>query len=274
MKHYKWKQAVVLTTTDNIYSLSARGLSQQLKEDGSVVVLEVPPYVPGTFTDEILSGIKRSGYRVIIALAYEADIISVAELSCCYPRWAWLQIDKVGAGVPAMHGWLAFQPLMFFNQQTGGFTEESFADEVKEYSKSQFGLSSSEVNIAYAVSLHDAIMLYAHAATKVMLENGDLFDATTLTEALLNTSFEGLASDTVSLDNNGDRIQSYELMNYVAGADGGIASVSVGWYNSSLQHYQPSRVVVWPGNTTEVTVPLRLSHTLSPKLWRVGARGR
>ena len=58
----------------------------------------------------------------------------------------------------------------------------------------------------------------------------------------------------VALDAQGDRIESYEMMNYVLRAGGGLSSVPVGMYNSSLQQYQAyeKAVVIWPGNLIAV----------------------
>ena len=68
-----------------------------------------------------------------------------------------------------------------------------------------------------------------------------------------STSFFGVGT-TVALDNNGDRIVSYEVMNYVPYADG-VASVRIGLYNSTERKYTASeRTVKWPGNLTEVPV--------------------
>ena len=95
-------------------------------------------------------------------------------------------------------------------------------------------------------------MLYARAATKVLSEGGDLHDGQAVTVALRSTSFEG-ARGLVSLNENGDRINSYDVMNYVVGVDGALCSVLVGIHDSLTERFMPNeRLVVWPGNTTEV----------------------
>ena len=56
------------------------------------------------------------------------------------------------------------------------------------------------------------------------------------------------------LDQHGDRIESFEVKNYVD-ADGQMGSVRVGLYDSILQQYRAyEQAVVWPGNTTKVPV--------------------
>ena len=102
--------------------------------------------------------------------------------------------------------------------------------------------------------LYDAIMLYAHAATTVVLEGGDLRDGEAVTAALRSTKFTGVGGSVVALDSKGDRIESYKVMSYVAEGDV-MSSVGVGFYNRTAQQYiEYERAVVWPGGATEVPV--------------------
>ena len=105
------------------------------------------------------------------------------------------------------------------------------------------------------MALHDAIMLYAHAATKVLSEGGDLYNGSAMTAAVRSTRFKGVGGSTVVLNEQGDRIESWEVMNYIQGADGRMSSVPVGMYNNTLGQYKAyEQAVVWPGNTIEVPV--------------------
>ena len=100
-------------------------------------------------------------------------------------------------------------------------------------------------------------MLYAHAATKVIAEGGDLQDGQAVTEAVRSTTFEGFGNITVALDQNGNRIESFKVMNYVVGTAGGMESVSVGGYNKSSSGYLAyEQAVIWPGGTTNVPVDI------------------
>ena len=63
------------------------------------------------------------------------------------------------------------------------------------------------------VPLHDAVMLYARAVKQLLKEGGKSRDGQAVTSALRNTTFEG-AAGLVLLDAHGDRIESYEVMNY------------------------------------------------------------
>jgi hypothetical protein len=96
-------------------------------------------------------------------------------------------------------------------------------------------------------------MLYAHAATKVMVEGGDVRDGNAVTATVRNTTIEGVGGTAVALDSNGDRIDSYELMNFVLEAGNVMRSVAVGMFNNTLGEYKAySPAVVWPGGTIVV----------------------
>ena len=156
--------------------------------------------------------------------------------------------------VTEMAGWLWLRPLL----PSDGM--QAFAEEVSYYAKSRFNftVSADSVDLTYSMALHDAIMLYAHAATKVLSEGGDLHDGRAVTAAVRSTTIKGVGGSVVALDQSGDRIESYEVMNVVARADSGMSSIAVGMYNSfsgnnTLQQYKAyERAVIWPGSTTDV----------------------
>ena len=132
---------------------------------------------------------------------------------------------------------------------------QTFAGQVSDYSKSHFNISISpdSVDLVFSAALHDAIMLYAHAATKLMSDGGNLQDGRAVTAAVRSTSFIGVGGTVVTLDSNGDRIESYEVMNYVLKEGDAMSSVPVGIFNSTKEQYSAyERAVVWPGNTLEV----------------------
>ena len=113
-------------------------------------------------------------------------------------------------------------------------------------------------------------MLYAHVATKVLSEGGSVHDGRAVTEAALLTSFVGVGNTTVSLDHHGDRIESYEVMNYVVQPDGGMGSVTVGLYNSSSQQYvAATRAVLWLGNTTLPPIDYVEGHRVAHMLFEL-----
>ena len=148
-----------------------------------------------------------------------------------------------------MDGWLHIQPLL----PSEGM--QAFAEQVSQYTKSHFDITlpADLVDLTWSVALHDAVMLYAHAATKVLQEGGDLRNGSAVTEAVRSTTFEGVGKRIVTLDTRGDRIESYEVMNYVLRVDGVMSSVPVGVYDSEVGQYEAyDRAVMWPGSTEDV----------------------
>ena len=121
-------------------------------------------------------------------------------------------------------------------------------------------ITADSVDVRYSAALYDSVVLYARAATKVLAEGGDLHDAQAVTAAMRNTTVEGVGGVALRLDNHGDRIESYEVMNCIVGADsdfrnsGGVWLVPVGEYSTELQLYTEKRTAVWPGPTTEVPI--------------------
>ena len=180
---------------------------------------------------------------------------------------AWISPEMPGMPSPDMLGWLSIVRLA---PKLDRFTER-----VAEYGKNfDMNLTADSVDTSYlaicmracthtnacmyryAPALFDAILLYAHAATRVLSEGGDLADGKAVTAAVRNTSFVGRENSVVALDKQGDRIESYMVLNYILAPDGVMRSVRVGLYNSTLHQYRSEGTIVWPGNTTAVPVAL------------------
>ena len=148
-------------------------------------------------------------------------------------------------------GWIFFNVALPKQDQL-----EDFASDVKNLNRIVFNVTTDSKLSAHdegLLALHDAIMLYAHAVTAMLSQGGDLRDGKEMTAAVRNTTFTGVGGSLVALDSNGDRVESYEVMNYVQGEGDVMISVAVGMFNSTQGHYRAyARQVVWPGNTLEV----------------------
>ena len=249
MKHHKWTKAVMLTSTAGVWFQSGLELTKQL-QTARIEVSKPAAFEPGSFKAAMLREVKRSGIRIIIVLAFDDDTLkaasSAAQEGMDIAGFAWIILEERVA-VLQMQGWLHIRPFLSVDEMG------EFREKVQEYSMSRFGLNSSVVDLPYSAALYDAIMLYAHAATKVLSKGGDLRDGKTMTAAFRDTSFMGIGHNIVALDEQGDRIESYEVMNYVLGADDELISVPIGVYNSTLKQYAAyERAAVWPGGTLEV----------------------
>ena len=252
MHHNNWRNIAILSSTESVF-LETRQVLVKLLETAkpSIEVLKPAAIEPGDAKDGILSEIRRSGFRVMFVLLYDDDAHTLASLGrqeSMTSGWAWLVSEEI-TSVPAMAGWLYFRPFLASDMQ-------AFTKQVRDYSKSHFNISvrPDSVELAYSVTLYDAIMLYAHAATKVLSEGGNLHDGGVLTEAVRSITFTGMGGTVVALDSNGDRMESYEVMNYVLKAGDVMISVAVGMFNGTQGRYKAYErpVVVWPGNTLEV----------------------
>ena len=244
---------MILSTTESLWFNSARSLARQLDVAG-IEVLKPSAFETGSFSVSILREIRRSTIRIVMVCASDPDMLEIASNAftegMSSAGWAWVLTEGIVANLPErIQGWLYIQPLL------GSDGMQAFAEQVSEYSESYFNItvSAESVDLTYSQTLYDAVMLYAHAATKVLSEGGDLRDGQAVTAAVRSTTFEGVGGSAVVLDENGDRVESYEIMNYVVGADGAISGVPVGKYDSTERQYTAyERVVVWPGSTMEV----------------------
>ena len=150
--------------------------------------------------------------------AVDSDVTTVAFSARAHgmngpaPGYAWINIweDYQTEAPQLREGWLFVTSL---SPSTG---EQAFRQNVSDMSKSEFNITidPDSVNIATSTALYDAIMLYAYAATEVMNEGRDLADGKVMATAIRNTTFEGVGGQIVALDNNGDRITSYEVLNF------------------------------------------------------------
>ena len=254
MRQNGWTKAVILASTYGAFFESGLGLTKQLQA-AKIEVHKSSAFEPGKFNSATLRDIKRSGFRIVTLLAQDNDVIAIAsstdQKGMSSAGYAWILIGTVGTEVAflRMAGWLWLRPLL----PSDGM--QAFAEEVSYYAKSRFNftVSADSVDLTYSMALHDAIMLYAHAATKVLSEGGDLHDGRAVTAAVRSTTIKGVGGSVVALDQSGDRNESYEVMNYVKGADSGMSSVPVGMYSNTLHQYMAyERAVIWPGSTTDV----------------------
>ena len=233
MRHSGWRKAVILMSTDDVWFQSGLQLAKQLHADG-IQVLKPAAFEPGLFRDATLQEIKRSGIRIAILMAFDDDLIRVASraaLEGMSTAWAWIMIDYGCNDCSALlyMGWLYIRAFLPSEGMQG------FAKQVSDYTRSSFNITISKdsVSLDFSAALHDAITLYAHAATKVLSVGGDLHDGEAVTEAVRSVSFEGVGGGLVALDEHGDRIQSYEVMNYVVETDARVVGVPVGVYDSA-----------------------------------------
>ena len=241
-------QVMIQSSTDEIWFNAAIGIANELRT-AKLEVLRLSPFLGGRFQVSTLDAIQRAGIRVVLVLAYGPDILLVATSArqrALSSGWAWMtQLGFSGNISKDIVGWIDVVPFFDLDQLQG------FAEQVREYGALHFNqtISADLVDVPYAAALHDAIMLYAHAATKVLSQGGNLLDGQAVTRAVLNTSFTGIQNSVVQLDEHGNRMESYSVLNYQFGGDDQICSVTIGVYDRFLGRFQATATpVVWPGN--------------------------
>ena len=208
-RHNKWRRLVFFTSTDEVYFDSGLSLAKQLEASGNEV-LKPAAFEPGSLKDAMLTEIRRSGFRIVFVLAFDADTQTVASLAHreeMVTGFAWVTPGSEVLLVPALLGWIWVRPFL----ASGAM--QAFALHVSHYSKSHFNITVSpeSVDLTHSAALYDAIMLYTHAAMKVLSEGGDLQDGVAVTAAMRSTMFAGAGDQIVSLDIAGDQIE-YEII--------------------------------------------------------------
>ena len=174
MQHNKWAKIAILSSIESVYFETGHSLAKQL-EAASINVFKPTALEPGNVKDGMLDEIRRSGFRIVAVLAYDADtktVASFARRDGMSAGFAWVLPRSEGLPVPALLGWVWVKTFL----ASEGVQE--FAKQVSDYCKSHFNstVSPDSVDLVFSAALHDAIMLYAHAATKVLPERGDLQD--------------------------------------------------------------------------------------------------
>ena len=279
MRLNQWAKITILSSTEEVYWQSGLSLRNQLEAAGITVCGERWSFMggggggwtqvvvdgdvwwctggspvafePGKLNNMTLGNIRLSGFRIVFVLAFDADSYAVASLGrqlSMMSGYAWLFPRKVPRS-PDLQGFLWFRPFLSEGIDT-------FARQVSDYTKSHFNLTVSPdlVDVTYSAALHNAIMLYAHAATAMILEGKDLSNGEAVTTAVRRTSFEGAGGSIVTLDAHGDPVESYEVINYVVEEDGEMVSVPVGVYSCKTRRYTASQTqVVWPGHGQNAT---------------------
>ena len=147
----------------------------------------------------------------------------------------------------ALDGWL-----YIITAQIKSAKLSRFYDDVRSYSEQHFDVSPSSVDV-YAIALYNAVYLFAHAATRVLREGGDVKNGLAMVEAMRGVSFKGVLERSVELDENGFVFESYSIMNYLQWPDGTMQSVEVGLYDSGKLDFKIDEVR-WPGNASGVPV--------------------
>ena len=97
IRHFNWTKVVIIRSTDRIWLDTGVAWVQQLQaEKITVTIIEMEP---GNFkTQALISEIKASGIRIATVIAYDEDVMAVAESAFnegTGAGWAWILHDKI-----------------------------------------------------------------------------------------------------------------------------------------------------------------------------------
>ena len=259
----------MIHSTHRIFHEISKSWSNQIT--GNITVdIQKFSFAPSEFESKILDGIKRANLRVVTVLAYESDTMTVGmtayKRGMMEPGWAWIGSDGVGRRCTqheetetwndvAFLGWLFMVPA--YSPTLSSLPEiEEFQQQVHISTQNFFNRSfSSRDDLeclkfdAYAASLFDSVYLLAHAATMVLAAGGRVTNGAMMVKAMHNASFEGRTF--VKLDENGDGVVPYALVNYVH-QHGKMEFVEIGLFAGQEELSFRRDAVQWPGNINKL----------------------
>ena len=187
--------------------------------------------------------------------------------------WAWLlEQNDFTNSPPELVGWMyisTYSSRLFAGSMDA---QVAFQTKVSDINKAQKKwrldknlpeIKMNEADNTYSVALYEAIILYAHAMTTLhaphdgdtgspgLMNHDTAPQGKRLVDIMLNVSYKSLGEN-LRLDESGDRIQSYAVMNY----DDKGGSALIGRYDSIGKVYTPlaETGMVWPGGATDVPV--------------------
>ncbi|XP_064645228.1 atrial natriuretic peptide receptor 1-like [Lineus longissimus] len=144
----------------------------------------------------------------------------------------------------------AFEVLMTITLKTPDSVDyRAFSYEVKRRAMRAYNVryGADEVN-SFPGALHDAIFLYALALNETLAAGFDITNGREVTKKMWNRTFQGVTG-TISVDENGDRIGDYSLMDL--NPTTGKFEVVANYYGKRKQ-YEPvaGKDTHWPGGNT------------------------
>ena len=98
MEHYKWKKAVLLTSTTKVWFQSGLEVTKQLQGAG-IEMLRLSAFEPGSVKTSAVRQIKRSGIRIVLLMAFDEDTHTVASSAAIEGMgsmgWAWSSENRI-----------------------------------------------------------------------------------------------------------------------------------------------------------------------------------
>jgi hypothetical protein len=204
--------------------------------------------------------------QVVMAIALESTYLKIAlaaQARGMVSGWAWLGLDTV-EGSPnyasmerqaeanlAFNGWVFFVPQLSAGQFSAG---QDFLDRVHNATQFDFPtlFDKSVLPSRYAAAMYAAITVLATVANQqrwLPTQGGRAF----LNQSIGTMPFDG-PTGLVKLDANGDRLLSYQAINF-GFKNGTVRLTVVGSFDPETQFYSSSgAAIIWPGYALNVPV--------------------
>jgi hypothetical protein len=270
-----WKQLVVVSTTENLFSLAATDLIRAM---GAHDIKTFPQQLPaGVIASSEVEKIRPLRVRVVMVMASQEDVMAIALAAKGMTQgWAWLGLDSVGeafdkarrlhathlpALAQALNGWVYFT---VYDEAPASFYSSVLEATHADFPHFEDG---SVDHPLYASNLYDAILLYAHAYrsySEVQDDSSSLKD-----RMIKSVSFDGMTGR-VDLDEHGDMMQSISIVNIKLGTNGVIVQEAVGLFDGATQQMSPTFKIIaptWPGGARETPIDSALTEEAFNTVW-------
>lgn len=256
-KRNGWSEISIITSTDTYGSGLSNAVALAAPANG-ISILSVVSVTQGRFDlSAEIETLKKVGTRALFILHASPSNVIRAMYTANWSPVAVIGSDSMAVSnvytissrdYPAsfIEGWVCFTP-------TGGYGSV-FDEFVNRTYTSRPRLNPTGVQAVVAsgnfiiASIMDALLSFANAITTVNNEGGNPRNGTALLSALRRTSFDGL-SGSVSFDSSGDRIGSYDWINFVGGQTIPAGRLSSSGGTTTLTNLN---TIVWPGGSTDI----------------------
>ncbi|XP_044174474.1 atrial natriuretic peptide receptor 1-like [Acropora millepora] len=264
MKHFKWKEVAILSSTESLWSQVASFMKNETSRNSEFKVSYFHGFTPGFTTDEQFKEMLRSASQVahvFIIIGYGPSVrqivLNLYDLKMITQGYAYFTFAmtphdcKGGNDGRDQDACKAFEGIMDISNyvpsdQKYKMFEESVRQKMPLFAGLGHHMPANEEVDSYAGFLHDAVVLYALAVHDA-LQNGENFtDGQTFLKYLTNRSFEGI-SGYIYIDSHGDRSLSLQLKNF---QNGKMLSIASFFMETGKLQFGSNVTLLWPGGST------------------------
>ena len=254
-----WTDVAIISTTDEYGVNLATNFIETAEDD--IDILTYQQFLPGASNINVeLEEVKNSGARVILAFLFtgwETLVVEADKKGLVGEQYVWIVPDTI-VGIPftndsnsdaaklsrGLIGDFIFVPEPTTNPLGQAFLAQWYSVDPTEY----YGAGITPTPFAFLA--YDTMTTTALAIAD--LDSRGMFDGRRIppeewTNTIRNISFEGI-SGSVSIDEKGDRIASFYILNYIPENN---TFVPVGVW-SPFDGYTPVQDIIWFDNTTNI----------------------